>query len=610
MGKFESSKNRNEESELEEAFQQVTGAKKKKPASRAKNSAQKAVAGKPTSKGAILAICIAGALVILGITSWLLYYFLYTGDDGLILANVYAAGINLGGMTQEEAVNVLHLSTDHTYTESDMVIQLPDEELRISPEDSHASLDVEQVAEAAYQYGRTGSSAQQRKARRDATENSHVLDILPCLNLDTVFLQSVMEDLNARYNTTLTQPSVSVSGERPSLKPDEIDPEAPGQILKLTLGIPESSLNTTELYGLILDSFNTNQLSVSMDFSIQQPDSPDLNAIFQEYCVEAIDAVLDTETYEVVPETYGYGFDVEAVQEQLDSMEPGASLEISMEYLIPETTAEMIQATLFRDQLAYCETYQYSGYNRATNLQLACKAINGYILKPGDTFSYNRVLGERTEAKGYLGAGAYESGMSVTSIGGGICQVSSSLYYCTLLADLEVVERTCHQFASAYVPLGMDATVSWGSLDYKFKNNTNYPIKILAEASTDGRVRVWLMGTDEKDYYVKMTYSVLETYDWEVVTKNIQSEANEKAYQDGEVITTPYTGYDVETYKCKYSKETNQLLSTEYEAFSNYDKRDKVVAHIIYPEPEPTVPEETTVPSDPVPPISGSVTEE
>ena len=604
MGKFEKSRIRKEEAELVETFNQVAGSGKKSSPSKKSTAQKKSAPKKKNNKGAIIAICIAAAFVLIGIATGLLYYFFYTGDDGLILPNVSIAGIDVGGMTQEEAVNVLHLSTDSTYSQKDMVLNLPGEEIHLSPSNTKVQLNVEEAVAFAYQYGRTGTKAEQRKARQDAEKVHYIVDLLPYLNLNTDYIQSVMDEVGVRYNTTLTQPTVTVTGERPSLEPGEINPDAPKQILTVTLGIPESALDTTQLYGEILDAYNTNQFSVSMDLAILQPEKPDLKAIYKEYCVDPVDASLDTNTYAVIPEVYGYGFDMEAVQQQLDQLKNGESLEITLDYLEPAITSKDISSTLFQDELAFCEAYQASGYNRATNLDLACKAINGKILKPGETFSYNDTLGKRTAEKGYLGAAAYVGGETVTELGGGICQVSSALYYCTLYADLEVVERYCHLYPSSYVPLGMDATVSWGLLDYKFKNNTNYPIKIIAEASDSGRVKIWFMGTDEKDYYVKMSYSVLKTHEWKEVIKEITPEKNEKGYKDGEVITSPYTGYDVNTYKSKYNKETNELISTEFEVLSEYSKRDKVVCKIIKEDKtEPTVPD-TTTPDVTDPPVS------
>ena len=183
------------------------------------------------------------------------------------------------------------------------------------------------------------------------------------------------------------------------------------------------------------------------------------------------------------------------------------------------------------------------------------------------------MVGERTAEKGYREATVYYAGASVPGLGGGVCQVSSTLYYGALYADLEIVDRHLHQFAVDYVPLGMDATVQWGYLDFQFRNNTDYPIRIAASVH-DGYVDIALIGTDTKDYYVEMDYVVLEEIPWQTVEKVI----TDGSYQSGQVITTPYTGYVVETYRYKYDKETDQLISKEYVAASDYDKRDREIA--------------------------------
>ena len=273
--------------------------------------------------------------------------------------------------------------------------------------------------------------------------------------------------------------------------------------------------------------------------------------------------------------------------------------------LVPEHTKESLEADLFRDVLAYAHTDHTWNSNRTRNLELACEAIDGYILKPGAVFSFNETVGERTAEKGYKAATVYSGMESVQELGGGVCQVASTLYYCTLYADLEVVSRAVHTFSVDYVPMGMDATVYWGSLDYQFRNNTDYPIKINASVH-DGYVDIEFIGTDTKDYYVKMDYVVLSKDPWETKEKEI----TDGSYEDGETITTPYTGYTVDTYKYKYDKETDELISEAFEAHSEYARRDTVVAVVPRPaappatdppatDPPETDPPETAPPTDP-----------
>ena len=154
--------------------------------------------------------------------------------------------------------------------------------------------------------------------------------------------------------------------------------------------------------------------------------------------------------------------------------------------------------------------------------------------------------------------------------------------------------RDNHGFATTYMPLGMDATVSWGSLDFRFRNSSDFPIKISAEA-TGGTVVVSILGTDTKDHYVKMEYNVLATYHYDTTYKAMSAD-NAEGYADGDYIVEPYTGYDIKTYRCKYSKETDELITKDFEASSSYRKRDAVICQIEVPA---STPGEDTTPTTP-----------
>ena len=166
------------------------------------------------------------------------------------------------------------------------------------------------------------------------------------------------------------------------------------------------------------------------------------------------------------------------------------------------------------------------------------------------------------------------------------------------MADLEIVTRRNHSYPSTYIPLGMDATVSWGGPEFRFRNNTQYPIKIVATAS-GGDTTIALMSYDDRDYYVKMEYEVLSKTGWSVVYKDFPAD-NAEGYKNGEVISTPYTGYVVNSYRVKYDKATNKEISRTFEAKSSYKKRDKVIARVA--DPTPSVP---TTPSTPDTPGGG-----
>ena len=157
---------------------------------------------------------------------------------------------------------------------------------------------------------------------------------------------------------------------------------------------------------------------------------------------------------------------------------------IPLQTLYPNVTTNMIGTEAFPDLLStYSTRYSTRDRDRTTNLQLAASKINGTVLMPGETFSYNQVVGERTIAAGYKEAPIYVSGEVVDGLGGGICQITSTLYNAVLYANLEIVERSNHQFVPSYVTASRDATVVYGSIDFKFKNNRDYPIKLVCSVS-------------------------------------------------------------------------------------------------------------------------------
>lgn len=310
---------------------------------------------------------------------------------------------------------------------------------------------------------------------------------------------------------------------------------------------------------------------VALSFVSVPAQSLTAQEVYDEAASDMKNAGYDASTGSIIPEQVGAKFDVADAQAQLDVAQPGSTVEVpaTMEY--PKVTASDLKGVLFRDVLGECSTHVGGSSARISNVKLAASAINGKVLNCGDVFSYNGATGQRTAAKGYQAAPAYVQGETVDEIGGGVCQPSSTLYLACLRANMQITERYAHRYAPSYVPKGMDATVSWGGPDYKFTNNTDYPVKISATYS-NGYLTVKLLGTNVSGNYVEMTNEQLSTTPWETV------------YQDDptlpvgteKVKTTPYTGYKYKTYRNLYSAN-GTLLSSTYEATSDYKVRNKVV---------------------------------
>ena len=174
---------------------------------------------------------------------------------------------------------------------------------------------------------------------------------------------------------------------------------------------------------------------------------------------------------------------------------------IPLKTLYPSVSTSMIGTEAFPDQLASFSTnYNSRDTDRTTNLKLAANKVNGTVLMPGETFSYNKVVGKRTIAAGYKEAAVYSNGQVVDGIGGGICQISSTIYNAAIYANLDIVTRRNHQFVPSYVSASRDATVVYGSTDFQFKNNRKYPIKIMCSVS-GGVARVRIFGLKQADDY-------------------------------------------------------------------------------------------------------------
>ena len=241
-------------------------------------------------------------------------------------------------------------------------------------------------------------------------------------------------------------------------------------------------------------------------------------------------------------------------------------------FITPEKRiAEVTKAELMNSfgLISSYTTKTTSNSNRNSNIQLSAQAINGTTVLPGEIFSFNAATGERTAAKGYKPAAAISGGQSKDEIGGGVCQTSSTLFNAVARANLEIVDRSPHAWPSSYVEKGFDATVNWPGLDFKFKNNTNWPIFIIA-AYADRKVSVSVYG---------MSLGVNTSIDLESITvKTIpQPEGTDyvinttlKAGESKKTVTGR-KGYVVETWKVwlKNGKETSRelLFTSTYKAY-------------------------------------------
>lgn len=258
---------------------------------------------------------------------------------------------------------------------------------------------------------------------------------------------------------------------------------------------------------------------------------------------------------------------------KLEAGESYATLTVEPEILLASVTkAELMNS--FKMVSSYT-TETTSNSNRNTNIQLSAAAINGTTVLPGETFSFNNATGQRTEAKGYLPAAAIAGGQSVDEIGGGVCQTSSTLFNAVARANLEIVERSPHAWPSTYVDKGMDATVNWPNLDFKFKNNSDWPIFIVSYYQ-NRKVTVEIYGMSLGDGVTIDLESVV-TY-----TSDLPTEVNyvlNTSLPPGEQVTTVKArrGYEVDTYQVWY--QNGQEIKREKLCKSTYRSYQQTIEY-------------------------------
>lgn len=212
----------------------------------------------------------------------------------------------------------------------------------------------------------------------------------------------------------------------------------------------------------------------------------------------AKNASLSLETGKIIPEQRGRRVDFEENKEQLLRVlrEKSAQLPILVQEVSPRISASDIEKSGVKDLLGIYTTYfNNNDINRTTNIRLAVEKINGTLLQPGEVFSYNDIVGPRDIQHGFKEAMEIVNGELVPGIGGGVCQGSSTLYNAVLFAGLQIMERTNHSKPLSYVPLGRDATVAYGALDFKFVNNSPVPVMILAEVQGN-QLKMGVFGKD------------------------------------------------------------------------------------------------------------------
>lgn len=540
-------------------------------------------------------------LLVAALSITLATMFAEPEDDGLILKGVVAAGVNIGGMTPEQARVALEEATANTYTKLDMTITVLDSTITLSPQDTGARLDIESVVADAFSYGRTGTRSERQQAKNYALANSYIVPITSYLNLNTDYIRNAINQLGAQFSSTLSQPSLSVTGTPPQMGVPTPNTNIVYQTMTIYVGTAEYGLDTNKLYNKVIEYYNINIFQVVGECTVVAPESieDDLLAQYELLCVEPIDAQIEPGTYAIIPEVYGYGFNLDEVKQQINDAPYGTTLTIPLTYIEPNLTEALLSDNLFTEVLA--EYSSNLGIDRSwnSNVTNACLALDGLILKSGEVFSFNEIIGELTAERGYVPAMVYLGKRPASVIGGGVTHAASVLYNCVLQAGLEIVEAKNHIYVTNFMAAGQDVYVNPGEVDFSFRNSLPDPIRITAKA-VNGSILIQIYGTNSRDYLYEIESLVVKT-NLPGQLYNYMLPSNPGGYEDGQVLLTAILGYDVETYRYKYDKTTGQLIEKELLMTLQYDARDAIVVQLKTEMPDPTDPTQPnpTEPTDP-----------
>lgn len=428
----------------------------------------------------ILAVIIALLLLIFSTI-----FALINTKSNKITNNITILGIDVSNLTQDEATEKINNELSERLT-NDIVLKHGEENYILPPKQIEFEYDVKNAVNEAYLIGRDGNIFENNFELIKQQFKPINLSINVTYSDD--LLQSIVPQMNENFADGIKEASYEIDGTK--LK---ISAPKDGYVVKY------DELKNKIVQKLIELNYNTDPIEIPVE--MQKAQAIDIEKIHNEIYKEPVDASYSTNPYKITASENGVDFKISVDEAKALITGDKDEYEIPLKVLYPKVTTSSISQEAFPDLLAtYTTSYQTSSANRSNNIALAASKINGKVLMPGETFSYNSTVGKRTISAGFKEAGAYSNGQVTSEVGGGICQVSSTLYNSVLRANLEVTERTNHMFLVGYVPIGADATVSWGAPDFKFKNNRNYAIRLVATTSGK-RITISIYGLKQDDDY-------------------------------------------------------------------------------------------------------------
>lgn len=482
-----------------------------------------------------------------------IFSILNFGNENII-NNVYINDILISGLSREEAKEKLENSLNE-YLSTEIPITYNEYKTSILPNEINFTYDINSALEKAYSLGRT---------QNIFFNNFRILfslfkktNIQANTSYDNNKLNNIIENISVEIPNTVIHPSYYISNNE----------------LIITKGSSGNYLDKDTTKQNIINAIIDKKENINLPVSYIAPESIDINKIHNTIYTEPQNASVTKEPYSIEIEEKGIDFAISIQEAQnLINTSESDSISIPLVYTDAEITVADLGEDIFVNTISsYPTKYDVTNTNRVTNLQIAANKINGTILQPGETFSFNKVVGERTKKNGFVDAIIYVDGELDYGIGGGICQISSTLYNAVLLANLDIVERKNHSMTVNYTPLGQDATVAYGSIDFKFKNSRSYPIKIEATLNS-GVITISILGIKEKNEYdVDIIVETSQVDDFKTITEYSSSIpiGTETIKQTGK------KGYKCSTYKVL--SQSGKVISKILLSTDTYKPQEQII---------------------------------
>lgn len=475
-----------------------------------------------------------------------------------IYKGIYVNNIYVSGLKKEEAAKIIREKYQEKLQKATIKMSLgTQQDVAIETKNIVTDIDVDGTVSNAYKEGRKGNVVERLYSISNISLDPKTIP------LEITYNEAKIKQLIGSLSNQLYRPMKQSSYE---ILEDRI---------KINLGQKGQRLDQEEFRNQLISNaqaLEANEMFVPLIYD--EPKKISIEDIYKEVFATAKNATYKVNGYkfEIIPEVIGRDFDVEYAKNTLEFSREKGSFEIPLKITKPKISEQQIQAKFMREELSSFTTkFNRGEVDRSKNVSLAASKINGIVIGPGQVFSYNAVVGERSAETGFKKAHVYIKGKIVDGIGGGICQVSTTLYNAVLFANLEVVERRNHNMLVSYVPPGRDATISYGSIDFRFRNNYSNPIQIKSSCN-NGQLNIKILGTKEgQKKEIQLETVIHKSY--YLPTKYIDDPLKPVGYTKTE--QNPMRGVKASTYKIV--KQNGVVVSKTKISTDSYNPLQKIV---------------------------------